>query len=68
MVHSPDTEDYLERYHHTTQMSNAQLAKDASGTTELFGDWDLPYEKRMNEVKFNNHIHRQMDFGVSEGV
>jgi hypothetical protein len=68
LVHKPDTQEYLERYHHTAQMSNPELSKDASGTTELFSDWAEPYEKRQNVVRFNGMIHTQMDFGVSETV
>jgi hypothetical protein len=67
-VHKPDTEEYIEKYHHQAGMTNPQLAKDMAGTTELFSDWNLHYEKRMNQVKFNNHIHSQMSFGVSETV
>ena len=68
MVHQPDTEEYLERYHHTATMSNPQMAKDAAGTTELFDDWSIPFEKKLNQVKFNGMIHKQIDFGTGETV
>jgi hypothetical protein len=68
MVHQPDTEEYLERYHHTATMSNPQMAKDAAGTTELFDDWSIHYEKNLNQVRFNGMIHKQMDFGTGETV
>jgi hypothetical protein len=68
MAHQPDTEEYLERYHHTAQMSNPEMAQDASGTTEVFDDWSIPYEKKLNQVKFNGMIHRQMEFGTGETV
>ena len=66
MAHAPDTEAYMEKYH--PHQSNTDIAQDASGTKELFSDWDLPYEKNLNQVKFNGMIHSQMDFGVSEDV
>jgi hypothetical protein len=66
-VHQPDTEEYLQRYHHTAQMSNPELAHDGAGTTEVLDDWAEPYETRMNTVRFNNNVHRQMDF-LGEGV
>ena len=67
MAHAPDTAAYMEKYHPDAKQ-DVDVAKDAAGTTELFSDWDLPYEKNVNQVKFNNHLHRQMDFGVSEDV
>ena len=66
MVHKPDTEAYVEKYH--PHQEHADIAKDASNTTELFNDWALPYEKNLNQVKFNGMIHSQMDFGISEDV
>ena len=68
MVHTPQTAEYLEQFHHTAQMSNPEMAKDASGTTEMFSDWAEPYERRLNKVRFNGHLHTSMDFGVSETV
>jgi hypothetical protein len=67
-VHSPDTAEYLQQFHHTAKMDNAELARDAAGTSELFDDWAIPYEERLNQVKFNNQLHTQMRFGVSEDV
>ena len=66
-VHAPDTAAYMAKYHPDAK-EDVDLAQDAAGTRELFSDWDLHYEKNINKVKFNNHIVRQMDFGVSEGV
>ena len=68
MVHQPDTEDYMDRFHPTTGMSSTQLARDAAGTAELFDDWSIPYTKNMNKVSFNNMIHKQIDFGTGDTV
>ena len=64
LVHAPDTQEYLERYHPHENMSKIELAHDLSGTTELFSDWSQSYEKRQNKVKFNGLIHTQMAFGT----
>ena len=61
-IFAPTVEKYIEKFH----PDPANLAKDAAGTTELFDDWSIPYEKRHNQVKFNNRIHTQMDFNVQE--
>ena len=61
-IYAPTVEKYIEKFH----PDPANLAKDAAGTTELFDDWSIPYEKRHNQVKFNNRIHTQMDFNVKE--
>ena len=61
-VYAPTVEKYVEKFH----PDPANLAKDAAGVTELFDDWSLAYEKRHNQVKFNNQIHTQMDFNVQE--
>jgi hypothetical protein len=68
MVHEPDTAEYLEQFHHTAGMSNPELARDAAGTSELFDDWSLPFEKKLNKVRFNGMLHTQMDFGTGETV
>jgi len=65
LVHQPDTEEYLERYHST---DNAKFATDSAGTTELFNDWGVAYEKGVDQVTFNGQIHRQMSFGASSDV
>ena len=67
MVHNPGTEEYIQRYH-TADRTNDEIAKDASGTTELFNDWALPYDNGLHQVKFNGMLHTQMDFGVQELV
>ena len=67
MVHTPQTQEYIQRYH-TADRTNDEIAKDASGTTELFNDWALPYENGLHQVKFNGMLHTQMDFGVQELV
>ena len=61
-IYAPTVEKYIEKFH----PDPANLAHDAAGVTELFDDWSLPYEKRHNQVKFNNRIHHQMDFNVQE--
>ena len=61
-IYAPTVEKYIEKFH----PDPANLAHDAAGVTELFDDWSLPYEKRHNQVKFNNRIHTQMDFNVQE--
>ena len=62
MVYAPDVKKYTEKF----QSDDRNLAHDAAGTVELFDDWDLPYETHLNQVKFNNHIHHQMDYDVTE--
>ena len=65
LVHQPDTDAYMDRYHAT---DHEKMATDASGTTELFNDWALPYHPGLDAVMFNNHIHTQMNFGVADEV
>ena len=65
LVHQPDTDAYMQRYHST---DSAKVASDSAGTTELFSDWDLPYKKGLDQVRFNGHIQTQMSFGVSDDV
>ena len=64
MVHKPDTEEYMEKFH--PHQNNTDIAQDASGTKELFNDWSIAYEKNLNQVKFNGMIHSQMSFGTAE--
>ena len=64
-VFTPETKAYMERYHHNENTPNMDIAKDASGTTELFDDWSQPYKTKLNSVKFNGMLHTQMDFGDS---
>ena len=61
-VYAPTVDKYMEKFHSDPK----NMATDAAGVTELFDDWSLPYEKRQNQVKFNNQIHHQMDFNVQE--
>ena len=61
-IYQPTVDKYVEKFHPDPK----NLAHDAAGVTELFDDWSLPYEKRHNQVKFNNRIHTQMDFNVQE--
>ena len=62
-VYAKSTEDYMQRYH-SADPSKVDVARDAAGTTEIFNDWALPYQKNLKQVKFNNHIHTQMDFSA----
>ncbi len=61
-VYAPTVKKYMDQFHPDPKY----LATDAAGTTELFDDWSLHYEKRHNQVKFNGRIHHQMDFDVQE--
>ena len=64
-AHKPQTTEYLQQ-HRAVNTDN--IAKDASGTMELFNDWSLPYDKDLNKVTFNNRLHTQMSFGVAEEI
>ena len=65
LVYAPKTEQYMQRFHHTSDMSNEQIAKDYSGV-ELFDDWSLPFIHRQNSVMVNHQIQSRMDFGFEE--
>ena len=65
-VEKPETTEYLKRFH-TADKSKIEFARDAAGTTELYADWSLPYQHRTNEVKFQHHIAKQMNFGYDAG-
>ena len=62
LVYAPTVAAYTAKFHST----DADFAHDAAGKIELFDDWSIPYSHHQNQVRFNNHIHRQMDFDVQE--
>jgi hypothetical protein len=64
-VHKPETSEYLQQ-HRAVNPDN--IAKDSSGTLELFSDWELPYDPNLRKVTFNNRLHTQMSFGPAEEV
>jgi hypothetical protein len=65
-VEKPETAEYMTRYH-TTDKTKIEFAQDAQGTTELYSDWSMPYKHRINEVKFQHHIAKQINFGYDAG-
>ena len=62
LAHKKATESYMQRYHTT----DSKTVSKNSNNFELFNDWSLPYDQNVDKVMFNNHLHTQMNFGVSD--